>query len=238
MNQTISMGSVGLFAMLSLSVGSGCAGMRVRQVAAWEQEGNESALKAALSDDSADVQEAAIAAWVRYGEYDTGRPSVLASLGSSSAEAARQAEKRLFGQPPRAVPDPHPVSGASGSTILYFYRPSDDGGDARRLTIDGSDQVLLQPGRYHRYATGTGSHQACIALPDVDAPVTDDPSDGGGQLRKVAPQCSTLMTRTAGIYFVRQRTQGSKGRPELKVMPVPPGLSAVQALRPAEPSDR
>ena len=68
--------------------------------------------------------------------------------------------------------------------------------------------------------------------------MSDDPSDSGGQMRKVAPQCSTLMTPTAGIYFVRQRVQGSKGRPELKVMPVPPGLSAVKELRPAEPSDR
>ena len=238
MNKTISMGSVGLFALLSLSVSSGCAGMRVRQVAAWEAEGNESALKTALSDDSSDVQEAAIAAWVRYGEFDTGRPSVLASLGSSSADAARQAEKRLFGQPPRAVPDPHPVSGASSSTIVYFYRPSEDGGDARRLTVDGSDRILLSPGRFYRYATSVGSHRACIELPDVEAPVSDDPSDSGGQMRKVAPQCSTLMTPTAGIYFVRQRVQGSKGRPELKVMPVPPGLSAVKELRPAEPSDR
>ena len=217
-----------------LLLGSGCAGMRVRQVAGWEAEGNETALKAALSDSSEEVQEAAIAAWVRYGEYDTGRPSVLASLGSSPAEAARQAEKRLFGQPPKSVPDPHPDGTVSGSAVIYFYRPSGDDGEARLMSIDDSEKVQLKAGRYFRYVAGTGSHRACVQLPDVEAPVTDDPSDTGGGMRKVAPQCSTLMTPTAGVYFVRQRAQGNKGRPDLKVMPVPPGLVAVKELTAAD----
>ena len=67
----------------------GCASMRVAKVKTWEAEGNDSALKAALADDNDAVQEAAIAAWVHYGEYDTGRPSVLAALQSSSAPAKR-----------------------------------------------------------------------------------------------------------------------------------------------------
>ena len=194
----------GLALLLGVGLGaSGCASMRVQQVATWEAEGNESGLKGALSDSSEEVQEAAIAAWVRYGEYDTGRPSVLASLGSSQAAAARQAEKRLFGQPPRPVPDPH---------------------------ADGA-------GRYFRYSAGTGSHRACVQLPDADAPVTDDSADEGVRTRKVAPQCSTLMAHTAGIYFVRYRAQGIKGRPELKVMPVPPGLAAVKELTAVDPGD-
>lgn len=237
-----SMGQVGLRggALLLgglLLLGSGCAGMRVRQVAQWESEGNESALKGALDDSSEEVKEAAVAAWVRYGEYDTGRPSVLASLGSSAAQAARQAEKRLFGQPPKAVPDPHPEPGAAGSTIIYFYRPSGDDGETRQMSIDDSEKVQLKAGRYFRYVAGTGTHRACVQLPDVEAPVTDDPSDHGGGMRKVAPQCSTLMTPTAGVYFVRQRAQGNKGRPDLKVMPVPPGLHAVNELTAADRAD-
>lgn len=216
----------------------GCASMRVAKVKTWEAEGNDSALKAALADDNDAVQEAAIAAWVHYGEYDTGRPSVLAALQSSSAPAARQAEKRLFGQPPIAVPDPHPFAQASGSTIIYFYREADDAGDGMWMVVDDSEKVRLLRGRYFRYAAGTGSHRACLQLPAVAAPVTDDPSDDGGQLRKVAPQCSTLSAHTAGVYFVRYRGDAGRGRPDLKIMPIPVGLSAVKSLSAVEPENR
>lgn len=228
---------VGLCVGLGL-LGSGCAPMRVAKVQTWEAEGNESAIKAALSDDSEAVQEAAIAAFVRYGEYDTGRPSVLASLQSSPAPAARQAEKRLFGQPPKAVPDPHPDSQASGSTIIYLYRPESDGGDGRWIVLDDSEKVRLQRGRYFRYAVGTGSHRACVQLPDAAAPLTDDPSDEGGRTRKVAPQCSTLSAHTAGIYFVRYLGDAGGGRPALKMMPIPVGLAAVKDLSAVESEHR
>ncbi len=228
----------GLALLLGVGLGaSGCASMRVQQVATWEAEGNESGLKGALSDSSEEVQEAAIAAWVRYGEYDTGRPSVLASLGSSQAAAARQAEKRLFGQPPRPVPDPHTDGAGSGPAVIYFYRAAGDDGEARWIVLDDSEKVRLGVGRYFRYSAGTGSHRACVQLPDADAPVTDDSADEGVRTRKVAPQCSTLMAHTAGIYFVRYRAQGIKGRPELKVMPVPPGLAAVKELTAVDPGD-
>ena len=216
----------------------GCASMRVAKVQAWEADGNESALRAALDDDSDAVQEAAITAWVHYGEYDTGRPSVLASLQSSSASAARQAEKRLFGQPPKAVPDPFPDPGAGGSTVIYFYRASDDSGAANWIVLDDSERVRLPPGRYFRYSAATGNHRACVKLPDTEAPLTDDASDDGGRTRRVAPQCSMLSAHTAGVYFVRYRALANKGRPELKVMPVPPGLAAVKPLTAVASEDR
>ena len=228
---------LGLCALFGL-FSQGCASMRVAKVQAWEAEGNEQALKAALADDSESVQEAVITAWVHYGEYDTGRPSVLASLQSSPAAAARQAEKRLFGQPPKAVPDPFPEAGASSSTVIYFYREIEDAGAAHWIVLDDSEKVRLAPGRYFRYAAATGSHRACVKLPDAEAPLTDDPSDDGGRTRRVAPQCSMLSAHTAGVYFVRYRTKGSSGRPELKVMPVPPGLSAVKPLTAVAAEDR
>jgi len=234
MGQVGSAWRLGLGLLLGLG-GGGCASMRVKQVAAWEAEGNESALKGALGDESEEVQEAAIAAWVRYGEYDTGRPSVLASLGSSQADAARRAEKRLFGQPPRPVPDPHADRAVGGSTVIYFYRMSGDDGEARLLVLDDSEKVRLQPGRYVRYVAGTGSHRACIQLPDAEGPISDDSAEEGGGSRKVATQCSTLMAHTPGVYFVRYQAQGSRGRPDLKVMPVPPALEALKTLSAADP---
>ncbi len=226
-----------LGALLGL-LAPGCASMRVAKVQAWEADGNELALKAALDDDSDVVQEAAITAWVHYGEYDTGRPSVLASLQTSSASAARQAEKRLFGQPPKAVPDPFPDPGAGGSTVIYFYRTSDDSGAANWIVLDDSERVRLSPGRYFRYSAATGNHRACVKLPDAEAPLTDDTSDDGGRMRRVAPQCSMLSAHTAGVYFVRYRAESGKGRPELKVMPVPPGLAAVKQLTAVASEDR
>jgi hypothetical protein len=45
------------------------------------------------------------------------------------------------------------------------------------------------------------------------------------------------MAHTPGVYFVRYRAQGSRGRPDLKVMPVPPALEALKTLSAADRSD-
>jgi hypothetical protein len=230
---------LGLGLLVAGAGGSGCASARVRQVAAWEAAGDDAALKRALQDDSPEVRQAAAAAFVRYGAYDTGRPPILGTLGRSPSPEAKEAARKLFGVPPVPTPDPHGSGAGPGQAVIYLYRPAGDRGEARWLRIDqGTGQahsVRLRPGRFLRYETTVGTHPVAIDLPDQEAPPTDDPNETYGQMRKVSPMQLAVASPAAGVYFVRELMGGAK--PDLKVMPVPSGLAAVKPLKPADQAD-
>lgn len=219
----------------------GCASQQLRQVARYEEAGDDTALRQALLGSNAEVRAAAAQALVRYGAYDTGRPAVLGTLSRSQSPEAKAAARQLFGVPPLHTPDPFPTAQAPADTtsqvVLYVYRPPGDGGAAQWARIDTERSVRLQPGRYLRLVTSPGNHRMTVQLPDEAAPLTDDPSDNGERMRKVAPLLTTVSTPAAGVYFVRYTTlQGTK-RPEFKVMPVPPALQLVKTLRAADAAD-
>ena len=117
-------GGRGLCAALALGVTLGlsaCAG--TGQVARWEADGDDQALRRALDDDSDEVRAAAAQALVRYAGYETARPGVLSTLRSSQHPEAKEALKQLYGVPPKRTPDPHgrgvPPPGDSSS----IHRP-------------------------------------------------------------------------------------------------------------------
>ena len=201
-----------------------------------EAAGDDVGLRRALDDPSAEVQHAAKSSLLRYGAYDTGRPTVLALLGKGPSPAAQEVRQKLFGVPPKRTPDPHGSGAAPGQVVIYLYRPDGDLGEARWLRIDDRS-VRLQPGRFLRYEAAVGSHQLTIELPDEDVAPTDDPTEQFGQTRKAAPLRVHVSTPTVGVYFVRQLAQKGELKPTIKVMPVPPGLAAVHHLKPAEPAD-
>lgn len=227
--------ALGVSLGLSLGLSSGCAG-GVGQVKRWESEGNLEALKGALDDDSEEVRGAAAQAMVRYGAYDTGRPPILGTLNKCDKPEAKAAVKQLFGVPPQRTPDPF-GSGAGGGVVLYLYRPEGDPGEARWVSVDGRKTARLQPGRYVRVETRAGSHRLTVEMPDEEAPVTDDPTESYGQMRKVAPMQSVIATPASGVYFVRHLAHRGARKPSFVVMPVPPGLAAVKELAVASPGD-
>jgi hypothetical protein len=211
--------------------------MRVKQVATWESTGDDAALRKALEDGSPEVRQAAASAFLRYGAYDTGRPTVLALLGKNPTTEAKEVKRKLFGVPPQTTPDPHGAGAGPGQVVIYLYRPVEDLGEARWLRIDDDRSVRLRPGRFLRYEGAVGSHQLALELPDEEVPPTDDPNEKSGQMRKAAPLRVTVSTPTIGVYFVRERAQKGPLKPDIKVMPVPPGLAAVMPLKPAERAD-
>ena len=86
-------GGRGLCAALALGVTLGlsaCAG--TGQVARWEADGDDQALRRALDDDSDEVRAAAAQALVRYAGYETARPGVLSTLRSSQHPEAKPLE--------------------------------------------------------------------------------------------------------------------------------------------------
>ena len=223
-----------------LSIG-GCAVSRVRQVARWEAEGDDVALKRALEDNSPEVRRAAAAAFVRYAAYDTGRPAVLGTLGKSQSPEAREAVRKLFGVPPPPTPDPHGSGARPGQVVIYLYRPAADRGEARWLRFDAGTAavraVRLRPGRFIRLETEVGVHRVAVELPDHEAPPTDDPNETYGQMHKTPPMQLSVATPAAGVYFVRQLGR-DPSKPDVKVMPVPVGLAAIGLLKPVDPADR
>lgn len=220
---------------------AGCASMRVRQVAQWEAAGDDGALKRALEDGSPEVRQAAAAAFVRYGAYETGRPPVLGTLGKSQSPEAREAARKLFGVPPQRTPDPHGSGAQPGQVVIYLYRPADDRGESRWLRFDDGSAaaraVRLRPGRFIRLEAEIGLHRVAIELPDHEAPPTDDPSEKYGQMHKTPPMQLSIATPATGVYFVRQLAR-DQAKPDVKVMPVPVGLAAIGLLKPVEPTDR
>ena len=234
-------GLIGLVGLWGLLAG-GCASMRVRQVAEWEAAGDDAALKRALEDGSPAVRQAAAAAFVRYGAYDTGRPPVLGTLGKSQSAEAKEAARKLFGVPPQHTPDPHGSGAPPAQAVVYLYRPADDRGEARWLRFDAGggvkQSVRLRPGRFVRLVAELGLHRIAIELPDHEAPPTDDPGETYGQMHKTPPMQLSIATPAAGVYFVRQVAPRGSGKPDVKVMPVPVGLAAVATLKDAEPTDR
>lgn len=231
-------GGGGLCAALALGVTLGlsaCAG--TGQVARWEADGDDQALRRALDDDSDEVRAAAAQALVRYAAYETARPGVLSTLRGSQHPEAKEALKQLYGVPPKRTPDPHGRGLPPGGAVLYLYRPADDDGEARWVSCDDRKLVRLQPGRYFRLETTRGTHTLSVEMPDVEAALTDDPSDNGDRMQRVAPMRSVVDAHTPGVYFVRHRALAGKRKPELRVMPVEPALRAVIPAQPAAKSD-
>jgi hypothetical protein len=56
-------------------------------------------------------------------------------------------------------------------------------------------------------------------------------------MRKAAPMRLSIATPALGVYFVRHVAQKGKTKPDIKVMAVPPGLAAVQPMKPADLAD-
>lgn len=234
-------GALGLLGLLSLGAG-GCASARVRQVAAWEVAGDDAALKRALEDGSPQVRQAAAAAFVRYGAYDTGRPPVLGTLGKSQSAEAKEAARKLFGVPPQHTPDPQGSGAPAGQAVVYLYRPVDDRGEARWLRFDDGSAakqgVRLRPGQFVRLVVELGLHRIAIELPDHEAAPTDDPGETYGQMHKTPPMQLSISTPASGVYFVREVALRGQSKPDVKVVPVPVGLAAVSALKPVAAADR
>lgn len=218
----------GCVAIAGCAVLGGCAA-GAGEIGRWEEEGDLPALKRALTAKDPQLRKGAAAAIARYAAYDTSRPAMLATLDRAGTKEARDAAQGLFGQPPTAAPDPLAPAGAvpAGSAVLYFYRPAaagKDEGAAEAFAVDGAEVVRLRPGRVYRYETGTGSHRLLCHLPPAEGEPQKDMS-------------FVVSTPVAGTYFVRHTVARGTGKAAFDVMPVPPGLKAVQASRPAEEGD-
>jgi hypothetical protein len=224
---------IALFSLVGLL--GACAG--TGQVARWEAEGDDVALRSALTEGGDPVRQAAADALVRYAAYETARPGIISTLRGIQQPEAKEALKQLYGVPTKRTPDPHGSGPPPGGAVLYLYRQAGDEGEARWLSADGRRLVRLQPGRFLRIVTSRGTHSFGVEMPDVRAALTDDQDDTGERMQQVAPMRFVVDAHTPGVYFVRYRALHKKRKPELKVMPVEPALRDVIPARPADKSD-
>lgn len=228
------LGMAALFSLCALL--SACAG--TGQVARWEAEGDDLALRRALDEGGDSVRQAAADALVRYAAYETARPGIISTLRGCKQPEAKEALKQLYGVPTKRSPDPHGAGAAPGGAVIYLYRSADDDGEARWLREEDRRLVKLQPGRFLRLVTSRGPHHFSVEMPDVQAALTDDPGDSGDRMQQVAPMRFVVDAHTPGVYFVRYRAMQGKRKPELRVMPVEPALREVIPAKPADKSDR